>query len=376
MAKNKQIIENFIADPATTAESRERLSTVNLDDAVATYQVVKDYPSLKNEFIKTLQSKIVQSKMYSKIYNNPYRMFHKGHLPAGIGIEQMFLELADSKGMFDHFNEGGNDEADLIRAEANKVLVNYITRNFMLKYKSSVSDQRLKDAFVNQEGLSQLTNQIVARNSSSAQVEEKEMFEMLLESAASLKALEQEASGKIKLGTTPIPSDVAKAPMAKEVMGELTNENREEFTKRLIEKVIELSSEMSFPSTKYNMAGVKTWTEKQNLVLCVSPKIKALIDVEVLAFAFNQQHADMNIRVVEVQNMPKSYATEAGTVATESDNETYAILMDADFIQLWETLVDSSSFYNPATLVTNLFYHRHGIASNCFFSSCVALTKK
>ena len=229
---------------------------------------------------------------------------------------------------------------------------------------------------MNQEGLSQLTNQIVARNSSSAQVEEKEMFEMLLESAASLKALEQEASGKIKLGTTPIPSDVAKAPMAKEVMGELTNENREEFTKRLIEKVIELSSEMSFPSTKYNMAGVKTWTEKQNLVLCVSPKIKALIDVEVLAFAFNQQHADMNIRVVEVQNMPKSYATEAGTVATESDNETYAILMDADFIQLWETLVDSSSFYNPATLVTNLFYHRHGIASNCFFASCVALTKK
>lgn len=375
MAKNKQIVENFIADPATSAESRERLATVNLDDSAAVYQVVKDYPSLKNEFIKTLQSKIVQSKMYSKIYNNPYRMFHKGTLPSGIGIEQMFLELADSKGMFDHY-DGGSDEADLIRAEANNVLVNYITRNFMLKYKSSVSDQRLKDAFTTPEGLSTLTNQIIARNSSSAQVEEKEMFEMLLESAASLKALEQEATGKIKLGTTPIPSDVAKAPMARKVMGELTNENREEFTKRLIETVIELASEMSFPSTEYNMAGVKTWTEKSNLVLCVSPKIKALVDVEVLAFAFNQTHADMGIRVVEVQKLPKGYATTAGTVADEVDNETYAMLLDADFIQLWETLTDSSSFYNPATLVTNMFYHRHGIASNCFFSNCVALTKK
>lgn len=375
MAKNKQIVENFIADPATSAESRERLATVNLDDSAAVYQVVKDYPSLKNEFIKTLQSKIVQSKMYSKIYNNPYRMFHKGTLPAGIGIEQMFLELADSKGMFDHY-DGGSDEADLIRAEANKVLVNYITRNFMLKYKSSVSDQRLKDAFTTPEGLSTLTNQIIARNSSSAQVEEKEMFEMLLESAASLKALEQETTGKIKLGTNPISSDVAKAPMKKEIMGELTNENREEFTKRLIEKVIELASEMSFPSTEYNMAGVKTWTEKSNLVLCVSPKIKALVDVEVLAFAFNQTHADMGIRVVEVQKLPKGYATTAGTVAAEVDNETYAMLLDADFIQLWETLTDSSSFYNPATLVTNMFYHRHGIASNCFFANCVALTKK
>ena len=103
--------------------------------------------------------------------------------------------------------------------------------------------------------------------------------------------------------------------------------------------------------------------------------MKALIDVEVLAFAFNQQHADMAIRVVEVQKMPKSYATEAGVIANDESNETYAMLMDADFIQLWETLVDSSNFYNPATLVTNMFYHRHGIASNCFFSNCVALTK-
>lgn len=375
MAKNKQIVENFMADPATTAESRERLATVNLDDAAAVYQVVKDYPSLKNEFIKTLQSKIVQSKMYSKIYNNPYRMFHKGHLPQGIGIEQMFLEIAESKGFFDHY-EGGNDEADLIRAEANNVLTNYITRNFMLKYKSSVSDQRLKDAFTSPDGLSALTNQIISRNSSSAQIEEKEMFEMLLDSAASLKALEQEATGKIKLGETAISAEVAKAPMSKKVLGELTDENRQDFAKRLIESVVELASEMSFPNTEYNMAGVKTWTEKQNLVLCVSPKIKSLIDVEVLAFAFNQQHADMKIRVVEVQKLPKAYATTAGVVASESDNETYAMLMDADFIQLWETLVDSSSFYNPATLVTNMFYHRHGIAANCFFANCVAFTLK
>lgn len=373
MAKNKKIIENFVADPSTTAESRERLSTVDLSDGLAVAQVVKDYPTLKNEFIKTLQSKIVQSKLYSKIYENPYRMFHKGHIPAGIGIEQMFLELASSKGFFDHFE--GNDEADLIRAEANTVLTNYITRNFMLKYKSSISDQRLKDAFTTPEGLTGLANQIVSRNASSAQVEEKEMFEMLLESAASLKALEQEATGSIKLGTNAIPADVATAPMAREALGELTNENRQDFTKRLIEKVIELASEMSFPSTAYNMAGVKTWTEKQNLVLCVSPKVKALIDVEVLAFAFNQQHADMAIRVVEVQKMPKSYATKAGVIANDESNETYAMLMDADFIQLWETLVDSSNFYNPATLVTNMFYHRHGIASNCFFANCVALTK-
>ena len=35
MAKNKKIIENFVADPSTTTESRERLSTVDLSDGLA-----------------------------------------------------------------------------------------------------------------------------------------------------------------------------------------------------------------------------------------------------------------------------------------------------------------------------------------------------
>lgn len=370
--KNTEILEQVVK--TGSSELQERLATTPLEDGGQVYSVLKDYPTAKNEFINTLTNKIVGSKTYSKIYENQLKMLHKGKLPFGVGLEQLFVEMGQSKGFLDHFDGSTTDEGDLIRKLDSDVKSMYIERNYRLKYKTSLSEQQLRAAFMNAEGLSGLIGQLTSRNASSAEFEEFNMMKNIIESSATLKNLADNGRGVLELSDTAIPSQLAKQPMARNVLGEITN--KEEFAKNLTEQIRATVGRLRFPSTKYNLAGVRTWSDASELVLLTTPEVSAMLDVRVLAQAFNVSEADLNVRVIIVDELPKGYATSAGAIATEEDNETYAILMDASHIQAYDTLVESGNFWNPEALVTNLFLHRQGIMAQCLFANIVAFTKK
>ena len=47
--------------------------------------------------------------------------------------------------------------------------------------------------------------------------------------------------------------------------------------------------------------------------------------------------------------------------------------MDSDFIQAYDTLVESRTFDNGEGLYTNYFFHKQGIMSTCYFGQIVYL---
>ena len=58
------------------------------------------------------------------------------------------------------------------------------------------------------------------------------------------------------------------------------------------------------------------------------------------------------------------------------DNRTCkcrGILLDADFLQVYDTLVESRTFDNGEGLYTNFFFHKQGIMSTCYFGQIVYL---
>lgn len=372
--KNTEILEQVKA--TSSAEMRERLSNVDLRNGQEVYGVLKDYPTVKNEFINTLTNKIVGSKTYSKIYENQLKMLHKGKLSYGQSLEQLFVQMAEAKGFLDHFDaDAATDEADLIRKIEADVRAMYIQRNFRLKYKTSVSEQQLQAAFANQEGLSNLIGQLTSRNASSAEFKEFDMMKNILKSSASLQALKETATGELELSGVAIPVECAKQPMKQVVVGDFNSEDKKAWANNFLETVRALAGKMKFPSTEYNMAGVRNWTDPSELVLITTADVNARLDVQSLAAAFNVSSADLQVRVILVDELPTTFASTAGVVGTD-EKECYGILMDSAHIQAYDTLVDSGNFYNPASLTTNMFLHRQGIMAQCLYSPIVALVKE
>ena len=51
------------------------------DDCLQVLATFESYPTAKNAFINTLTNRIGKSLFFDKVFNNPYKMLHKGMFP-------------------------------------------------------------------------------------------------------------------------------------------------------------------------------------------------------------------------------------------------------------------------------------------------------
>ena len=115
--------------------------------------------------------------------------------------------------------------------------------------------------------------------------------------------------------------------------------------------------------------------------------------MNVLADAFNVSKAELNVRVLDLDELPTSVAIgkdgvstnktfgyvhqgELGTGASKKANvKVLGVLMDTDFLQAYDTLLETRSFENANNLATNMFLHKQGIMSTCYFGNCIFLVE-
>ena len=351
--------------------------------------VFTQYPTMKNEFLNALTNKIARTLFYSKVFDNPLKALHKGMLPYGYSLEQIFVNMAETKGFWEHWDGSGDEVKDLIGKKKPDIKLLYIERNFAYKYKTTISDQQLRTAFHDQNGLSRLVEQVVSSVYSKAYFDEFNDMKRVLSAHAQAKYLGYDSTtGNISekaLTNTVLPGGQSPAVM---VIGEYTSQ--EEKGKALSKAIRTVAGKMAFPSTAYNSAGVNQWTERQQLIYITTPEEQAELDVEVLANAFHMNKADVDVRVIVVDELPSNFSIESakttkvdayGTVlscklsAERDDRECKCrgILMDADFIQAYDTLIESRTFDNGEGLYTNYFFHKQGIMSTCYFGQIVYL---
>ena len=297
--------------------------------------------------------------------------------------------MAESKGFWEHWDTSGDAVKDLVGMKKPDIKLLYIERNFAYKYKTTISDQQLRTAFTEQNGLSRLVEQVVSSVYSKAYFDEFNDMKRILTAHAQAKYVGYDSStGKPTekaLTNTVLPSGKNEAVM---VLGEYATQ---EAKGKAISKAIRtLAGKMAFPTDYYNSAGVRQWSERQQLIYITTPEEQAELDVEVLANAFNMDKADVNVRVIVVDELPSVFNIESakatkqaiyGTVLScgldqTRDNRTCkcrGILMDADFIQAYDTLIESRTFDNGEGLYTNYFFHKQGIMSTCYFGQIVYL---
>jgi hypothetical protein len=327
---------NTIRDNAS-ADYVARVPVATDANITAVGNPITSYTPTMNEFLTLLVNKIAMTLVHDRTLQNPLAILKKGGMPLGKDMEELWVNPATA----DTFD--GSDSANPWTQKKPDVKVIYHRMNRQDVYEVTITRQQLKAAFVSYEALGQLIEAITNSLYSGDNYDEFMLFKNLMRDAI-------DAAEVVKINLDANVTDEATA-------------------KDLIRHIKTVSKAMQFPGSTFNSYTpgvgenkVITWTPANRQILILRSDVSALIDVDVLATAFNMNKAEIGTRTFEVDTFMEA----------EGDRPVYALLVDESWFQIWENLEELHDIFNPKGLYYNLFYHRWQTISYSLLCNAVA----
>lgn len=299
--------------------------------------VIMDYPALQNEFLNALVNRIGRVLITSKMYDNPWAMFKKGMLEFGETVEEIFVNMAKPF-QFDP----AVAESNLFKREIPDVRAAFHIMNYQKYYKSTVSNDQLRQAFLSWQGITDLIAKVVDAMYTGANYDEFITMKYML--------------ARHILDGHMYPVQIPTVETAN--------------MKQIVSKIKGISNQYEFQSNKYNLAGVYTHTLKRDQYMLINSMFDAEMDVEVLASAFNMSKAEfMGQRVLvdsfgalDKERLAKLFADDTSFKMPTDDELTAldaipAILVDRDWFMIFDNFYNFTEQYNGEGLYWNYWYH-------------------
>jgi hypothetical protein len=276
-------------------------------------------PVVMNEFCDTLVNKLVYSQFESKTFNNPLRVLEGESIPLGYSGEHVMVSPARGRS----FNV--NDFAGLLFKYEAQVNVEYHTVNSDLQYPVTISREQLKKAMTSWTNLSEFITSLSNSLYNGCYIDEFRFTKNIISGAY------KENRGVIQTISAVTSEDTAKA---------------------FVEKARELFLNFQLPSTKYNAWAknggegkpITTWTRPEDIVLIIRNDIRAKIDVQSLASAFNLSYADFMGNVITVDDFD-SYDDDGNKVFDGS--AIVGMIADKSWFKIKTQDMYMESFVNP-----------------------------
>ena len=262
-------------------------------DISAFAQPILDYPVVYNEFCDVLVNKLVYSQFETMTFNNPLRVLEGDRIPLGYAGEHVYTNPAKARG----FNV--DDFAGLLIKYEADVKVEYHAVNSDVQYCVTVARQQLKKAMTSWENLAEFITQLSNSLYNGCYIDEFRWTKNIISGAF------KENRAVYQKITAVTSADTAKA---------------------FVEKARELFLNFQLPSSSYNAwaknggAGkpITTWTRPEDIVIVIKNSIRAKLDVEVLASAFNIDKATLLGNIITVDDFD-SYDDDGTKVYDGSD---------------------------------------------------------
>ena len=282
-------------------------------------QPILDVPVVMNEFIDVLVNKLVYSQFESFTFNNPLRVLEGESIPLGFAGEHVLVNPAKGR----TFNV--NDFAGLLYRYEADVKVEYHQINSDLQYPVTISRQQLKKAMTSWDNLAEFITSLSNSLYNGCYIDEFRFTKNIISGAY------KENRGVIE---------------------QITAVSNEATAKAFVEKARELFLNFQLPSTKYNAwaknggAGkpITTWTRPEDIVLIIRNDIRAKIDVQSLASAFNLSYADFMGNVITVDDFD-SYDDDGNKVFDGS--AIVGMIADRNWFKIKTQDMYLESFVNP-----------------------------
>ena len=331
-------ILNTIRDNATVNyQNYVPYATPDADSIRKIGAIIMDYPALQNEFLSALVNRIGRVMVTSKTYANPWAMFKKGFLEFGETIEEIFVNIAKPF-QFDP----AVAETDVFKREIPDVRSAFHIMNYQKYYKTTISNDQLRQAFLSWEGITDLIARIVDSMYTGANYDEFQTMKYML--------------ARYILDGRMYPVTIQAVTSA--------NMNS------IVSSIKGISNKFEFLSDAYNPAGVKTYSVKNDQYMLVNSDFDATMDVEVLAAAFNMSKAEFlghrvlvdsfgsldTARLAELfANDPTYEEIDSGDL--ELLDSIPAVVVDRKWFMVFDNFNNFTEQYNGQGLYWNYWYH-------------------
>lgn len=299
--------------------------------------IIMDMPQLQNEFLSTLVNRIGRVLITSKMYDNPWAMFKKGMLEFGETIEEIFVNIAKPF-QFDP----SVAETNLFKREIPDVRSAFHIMNYQKYYKTTIQNDQLRQAFLSWEGITDLIAKIVDAMYTGANYDEFQTMKYML------------AKNILNGRLTPVTIPAVSSANMKDIVSTIKG----------------TSNKLEFLSDEYNVAGVKTHTKKADQYLLINSEFDAVMDVEVLASAFNMdkaQFAGHRVLVdgfgdIDIDRLNILFADDPTYTQLTKDeltalNTIPCIMVDKDYFMIFDNFYNFTEQYNGEGLYWNYWYH-------------------
>jgi hypothetical protein len=298
--------------------------------------------NVMNDFISLLK-KIVYTAVYNKTFNNPLAQLEGERMPLGQFIEDVYVNPAEARG----FNV--NDFAGLLQKYEAKIATQYLTINSDMQYCVTITREKVRNAFTSWDQLEGLISGMVNSLYNGAYIQRYNATKGLVTAAFT--------GNNVQYQTI---SDVTD----------------EQSAKSLIRQLRAAYSKMQIPSTRYNAwnkvkggdLALKTWSDPEDVVVLISADVEALVDVEVLAAAFNMSKADFLGRVIVVDDF--NQYNEDGSVAVDG-SAIKAMIADRAWFKIKTQDFAMDEFYNANSRCWNYYLNDVRMVNFSLFANAI-----
>lgn len=315
--------------------------------------VMMNYEPLQNEFLTSLYNRIGRVIITSKMYYNPWEPFKKGLMELGETIEEIFVNIASA-----HTFDPDKAETNFMKREIPDVRASFHTMNYQKFYKATISNDQLRQAFLSWQGITDLISRIVDSMYTAHNFDEFQVMKYML------------ARNILNGYLQPIQ------------VPEVNKDNAVD----IVTEIKAISNALQYEDTMYNLNGVYTNTKKDDQFIITNSRFDAVMDVNVLASAFNMDKVEFMGHRVQVDGFDKiddkrmqqlfKDDPRAGYVPlTEAEKailkKVPAILVDRDYFMIFDNLYKFTEDYNGEGLYWQYWYHTWKTFSTSPFANAV-----
>ena len=342
-AANAAKILNYIKQDASTYYQKYvPTASVDKDNIKQIGAVIMGDATLRNEFVSALVNRIGFVTLTNRIWENPWAVFNKGLVEYGTTVEEIFVDLAKP---FEYNAEAGVDTQ--YKRQIPDVKSAFHVLNWQKFFKVTIQEKDLKQAFLGWDGVQDIISKIIESMSTGLN------YAVFM----TMKYMIARVILKGQGNAVEVPQ-VSPANM-----------------KTIIAGIKEVSNNWTFLNRKNNLAGVANHTPKDAQYLILTNEFDAIMDVEVLASAFNMDKTEFyGHRILvdgfgEIDNdfMRDLFTDTKGNVSdvyvpiTDEEraalNQIPAVMFDSKFMQIYQNMHEMTEKFNGESIYWNYWLH-------------------
>ena len=313
---------------------------------------IMGYQPYQNAFVNAMVNRIAMTIVTSKMWNNPWAIFKRGYMEFGETVEEIFVNLAKP-----HSYDPVTAQSEVFKREIPDVRAAFHVMNWQKFYKDTIQNDQLRQAFLSWQGITDFIARVV-------------------NSMYTGQNYDEYVTMKYMVARAILNGDVAYKPVP----------NVFSTADDIVYGARSISTDFTFLKTNYNRAGVYNSCLRENQYIIISADMEALVDVGVLARAFNMEYADFLGHVIIVDSfaqhdtarLAELFANDSTYTAFTSDDITAlgniaAIIVDRDWWMVFDNLTQNTELYNGEGLYWLYWLHAWKTFSISPFANACAI---